>query len=145
VIVYFDTSAILKLLLVEHGSADAVRLWREAFRPVMGRLGYPEARAALAAARGDSRLSESAFALARRGLEVLRDQMTEVGVSRALASRAGRLAERHRLRGYDAVHLACALSLDGPDLLLATWDRELARAGLEEGLTVAPARGPSDG
>jgi hypothetical protein len=145
VIVYVDTSAILKLLLVEDGSADDLRLWREAFRRVIGRLCHPEARAALAAARRDTRLSESAFELACRGLEVLRGRVTEVGVSRDLATRAGQLAERHRLRGYDAVHLACALSIDGPDLLLATWDRDLARAGREAGISVAPARGPSGG
>ena len=38
--------------------------------------------------------------------------MRLVGVDHALARAAGTLAEAHALRGYDAVHLATALSID---------------------------------
>ena len=40
------------------------------------------------------------------------------------ARHAGDLAA-HALRGYDAVHLACALQRHGEDVLLATWDNAL--------------------
>ncbi|HEX4804396.1 MAG TPA: hypothetical protein VFU94_00725 [Conexibacter sp.] len=44
------------------------------------------------------------------------------------------------LRGYDAVHLASALAIDAPgELIVATWDEELAAAVVAEGRMVVPA------
>ncbi len=51
---------------------------------------------------------------------------------------AGELAEAHGLRGYDAVHLATALSIDVDSMLLATWDGDLARAAIAAGCSVSP-------
>lgn len=65
--------------------------------------------------------------------------MRLVGVDRELAQRAGALAAVHALRGYDAVHLATALAIDDPEIVLVTWDRDLARAGLAAGRAVIPA------
>lgn len=62
-----------------------------------------------------------------------------IGVDGSLARSAGRLAELRALRGYDAVHLASALTVDAADLVLATWDRDLADAAVAEALAVAPA------
>jgi predicted nucleic acid-binding protein len=52
--------------------------------------------------------------------------------------RAGEIAEQQALRGYDAVHLATALSIEDPDIALVTWDRDLAQAALRAGRSVAP-------
>lgn len=64
--------------------------------------------------------------------------MLLVAVDDALAREAGALAQRHALRGADAVHLATALAL-GDDVLVVTWDAELARAAQECGCATAPA------
>ena len=66
-------------------------------------------------------------------------EMTIIEVDRRLAATAGDLAERHSLRGYDAVHLASALAIDDPDLVVATWDDELGRAAIAAGRSAAPA------
>lgn len=64
-----------------------------------------------------------------------------VALDDALARQAGDLAERHALRGYDAVHLASALAIDVPgELVIATWDQELAAAAVAEGRMVVPAQ-----
>jgi hypothetical protein len=47
------------------------------------------------------------------------------------------LATQHALRGYDAVHLACALHLEGDDILLATWGHALNAAARATGELVA--------
>ena len=47
---YFDTSAVISLLIGEPSSASCARMWNEAARSVSLRLLYPEARAALARA-----------------------------------------------------------------------------------------------
>jgi hypothetical protein len=42
------------------------------------------------------------------------------------------------LRGFDAVHLVTALSIDSDSMLLATWDGDLARAAVAAGRSVSP-------
>lgn len=49
---------------------------------------------------------------------------------------AGDLAEDHALRGYDAVHLATALSVSEDDLVLVTGDSDLVTAATYLGLSV---------
>jgi predicted nucleic acid-binding protein len=65
--------------------------------------------------------------------------MRLIGLDWELAVMAGDIAERHALRGYDAVHLATALSIH--ELVLVTWDRDLARAALGSGRSVVPRQG----
>jgi hypothetical protein len=52
---------------------------------------------------------------------------------------AGQLAAQRALRGADAVHLASALAVDSPDLVVAVWDRRLHAGAVAERLAVAPA------
>lgn len=65
--------------------------------------------------------------------------MLPIGMDWSLARHAGELAEIHELRGYDAVHLATALAAVTLDLMLVTWDRDLARATAQSGIAVAPS------
>jgi uncharacterized protein len=52
---------------------------------------------------------------------------------------AGELARSLALRGPDAIHLAGALAIGDPDLVVAVWDWRL-HAGIQSaGLRVAPA------
>jgi len=52
------------------------------------------------------------------------------------------LAKSHAVRGADAVHLASALAVNDPDLVVAVWDRRLHAGMLAAGVRVAPARHP---
>lgn len=101
----------------------------------MVRLLMVEARAALAAARRARRLSAAQHRRAVGELASLVEQLAIVEITGELVDRAGQLAERLGLRGYDAVHLAAAL-FAGADVL-ATADAVLGRAGLRSGLHVA--------
>lgn len=53
---------------------------------------------------------------------------------------AGDIAERHGIRGADAVHLATAMRLRERDepILFATWDVRLRAAAKREGLRTLP-------
>lgn len=105
-----------------------------------GQLVYPEARAAVAAARRAGRIDDEIQRMAVAELDALYGELRIVGIDEPLARHAGELAERHALRGYDAVHLACALAVDADDVLLATWDRALNDAAYKTGrLLVNPA------
>jgi predicted nucleic acid-binding protein len=137
-IAYFDTSALIKTVLKEDGSQLADELWSRSSSRFASRLVYPEGRAALAAAQRAGRIDERAQRTAARDLEAACTSMALIGVDWVLAQRAGEIAERYALRGYDAVHLATALDAQGPDLVLVTWDRDLALAATTAGLAVVP-------
>jgi predicted nucleic acid-binding protein len=115
-------------------------LWDRASTAVSGQLVYPEARAAAAAAYRNGRLDAAELRAAVRAIDEIYEELTKVSVDAALARAAGEIAERRALRGYDAVHLASAKSIDSPDVVLATWDRALADAAGQEGLVVAPSQ-----
>jgi uncharacterized protein len=137
VIAYFDTSAVVPLLVAEPGSARAASLWDSADRIVSIRLVYPEARAALAQAERLGRLTARQLRDAVTGFDSLFEEIDIVEVDDALARRAGELAEVRQLRGYDAVHLAAADRVRDPNVVVIAGDGALLDAATAEGMTVA--------
>jgi predicted nucleic acid-binding protein len=136
-ILYFDTSALIKLIVVEDGSDLAAELWASGHPAASSMLSYPEGRAALAAARRQGRLGEVEHGQALAVFEELQEDLVMVGVDADLAHSAGEHAEALGLRGYDAVHLTTALELGDEEVVLVTWDRDLARAAEMVGLGLA--------
>lgn len=136
-IAYFDTSAVVPVLIVEPGTPRATQLWDAADRVVSARLVYPEGRAALAQAHRLGRLTARQLRAAVGELEARYDQLDLVEVDDELARRAGELAEAHALRGYDAVHLAAADRLRQPDLVVVAGDVGLLAAAKAERIATA--------
>lgn len=136
-IAYFDTSALIPLVIEESTSSGAARLWDSATRMVSVRLVYPEGRAALAQAQRMGRLSPRQLRSAVAGLESLDRQLDHVEVTAPLAARAGQLAEDHALRGYDAVHLAAVELITDEDLVVVVGDQDLKSAAHALGLATA--------
>ncbi len=141
-IAYFDTSAVVPLLVAEPGSARATTLWEGADRVVSVRLVYPEARAALAQAWLLGRMTTGQLRDAVTELESRYEELDLVDVDDGLVRRAGELAEAHSLRGYDAVHLAAADRLRDPDLVVVAGDRALLDAATGEGMAIAGVVSP---
>jgi predicted nucleic acid-binding protein len=137
VIVYFDTSALVPLIIAEPTSSAAVALWNGAARAVATPLAYVESHAALAQAERLGRITRHQLRCGLEELELLDRQLDRVEFTHALSVFAGEIAERHSLRAYDAVHLAGALTVGGPDLVFATADRRLATAASDAGLATA--------
>jgi hypothetical protein len=133
---YFETSAIVKHVMAEEGTEEAEALWDASDVALTSRLSYSEARAALAAARRAGRLSARSLEESKRALEDRFSELDPVELTVHIARSAGDLAEKHGLRGFDAVHLASALAIDGSGVTLVTWDRALARAGRAEGMAL---------
>jgi uncharacterized protein len=139
-LVYFDASALVKLVVEEEGSDVASALWDGCDAALSSRIAYPEVRAALAAARRNHDLDDDGHAMAMRDWEEFWAAVRPVELTRGVERHAGDLALRRALRGADAVHLASALAVAVPDLVLAAWDRRLHRAAAAERLAVAPGR-----
>ena len=138
-LVYFDSSALVKLFVPEVGSELAERAWDESAVPMSSRLAYPEVRAALAASVRRGILSPTELSRATRSWDELWSAAYPVELTAATAQRAGELAERHALSGADAVHLASALVAAPGGVVMVVWDGRLREAALVEGMPVVPA------
>jgi predicted nucleic acid-binding protein len=138
-VVYFDSSALVKLLVEEDDSSLADELWDRCDVPVTCRLAYPEVRAALAAAARAARIDARGLTAALLDWDDFWRRVRAVELTSVVAREAGRLAVDHPLSGADAVHLASALQLTD-DVIVATWDHRLHAAAVASGLAVVPAR-----
>lgn len=134
-IAYVDTSSLLKLLIDEDGSDRAELIWNAADVVASAALIVVEARAALAAATRGARLTAVQRRTVKGELVALVEDLTIVEITEDLIVDAAELAEREALRGYDAVHLAAALTV-GADLVTSA-DAALCDAAERRGLAVA--------
>jgi predicted nucleic acid-binding protein len=139
-LVYFDSSAFVKLIVEEAGSDLAAELWDGCDAAVASRLAYPEVRAALAAAARNHDLTGPELDGAEQAWEGYWAATRPVELTAAVERNAGQLARSHALRGADAVHLASALAIGDPDLVVAVCDRRLHSGTLAAGIRVAPAQ-----
>ncbi len=135
---YLDTSALLKLCVLETGSDLAVAVWREADAVVTSRVADAEVRSVLASAERIGRIDAAPAAAARDRWAELWPELFKVEVDARLADRAADLCDRRPLRAGDALHLASALTLAEASPVFVAWDRRLATAGRAEGLQVLP-------
>lgn len=136
-IAYLDTSALIPLIIEEPGSERAGRVWDIAEHVLSVRLVYAEARAALAQAARTDRLPAEELPGTVASLGELYEQLALIEVDDVLVRRAGELAERHALRGSDAVHLAAAERVADDEMVLVAGDRELLAAAATLGLALA--------
>lgn len=141
-IVYFDSSAFVKLLVEEEGSDVAAALWDGCDVAVSSRLAYPEVRAALAAAGRVGRLDRDGQRCAEVAWEEFWSSARAVELTESISQRAGELAGEHALRGADAVHLASVLAMGPGELLFAVWDRRLRTGVRAAGVSVVPRDAP---
>ena len=130
-IAYFDTSAVMPLLVAEVGSDRAAALWDGADRVASARLVYSEARVALAQAERLDRPTARQLREAVTEFESLFEEIELVEVDAVLARRAGDLAEVRQLRGFGAVHLAAADRVRDPDVVMVGGDGALLAAAAE--------------
>jgi len=141
-IVYMDTSSLVKLYIEEEYSRD-VRIWAEEAEIIAtSRIAYPEILSALNRRfrKGD---------ISRRVLNVLIDGFTREWNDFVIIDfdeiEAGRLASKYALRGLDAIHLSSLKILSSAnknlDLCFTSFDKRLNEAVSKEGFRVLSARG----
>jgi predicted nucleic acid-binding protein len=131
VILYLDSSALVKRYIQEKASQD-VNAWIEAADMVVtGLITRIEVAAAIARA-GRMKLIPPDEALA--ALSQLRtewESIQRLPITENTVVRGDSLAVEHILRGYDATHLACALIWQetlGMPVTLASFDGQLIEA-----------------
>ena len=134
-IIYVDTSTLIKLIVEEAGSDRAELIWQTADSLASARLIVVEAHAALAAAARSQRLSADQFEASKMELAAFVGDLHLVEVTEELVDDAAELAEVEALRGYDAVHLAAALFVGAT--VLTSADDALCDAAGRRGMHVA--------
>ena len=137
--IYFDSSALVKLVVPEEDGADvaAAMLERDAARFTC-MLSYPETRSALQRRHRNAELSQVQISAAQSDFTEIVARFNLIDVAREDFLRAADLVTRFSLSGADAVHLATALAMQvDSELTFLTWDRQAAAAD-SLGLTVQP-------
>lgn len=141
-ILFCDTSALVKLYVAEEGS-DLMRSEADAAQALaVSRLAWAEAMAALARRVRESPADETAIQQARGRLRGHWGQYLVVEASQAVVEHAGELAETFALRAYDAIQLASARLLSkhgGEPVAFACFDGRLRKAARVLGMTSVPA------
>jgi predicted nucleic acid-binding protein len=139
VILYLDTSALVKLYVDEPGTSSVIAQVDAASVVATARVAYAEARAAFARKRREGGLDAGGLRQVVRRLDDDWSAYSVVEVNELLVRRAGSLAERHGLRGYDAIHLAASLEIRHArgEVQFACFDDQLRRAARRERLQIA--------
>ncbi|MCX5946499.1 MAG: type II toxin-antitoxin system VapC family toxin [Cyanobacteria bacterium] len=140
-ILYCDTSALIKLLIREPHSDQMQEVCRRAEAIAVGRITWAEVMAGLARRQRVDPASGDDLEQARQNLIQSWQSFAIVEVSQKLVETAGRFADAFSLRAYDSVQLAAAHALqaatDEP-VTFACFDRRLNQAALLLQLAVLP-------
>ena len=140
-IAYLDASALVKRYIIERGSRETIALTADSEMTATSIVSRAEVAAALAKAVRASYVKNEVARNAQRRFAGDWPDLVRVSVTEALVERAEGLAWEHGLRGYDAVHLASALTWHesvGEDIVLATFDQQLWEAAKRTGLKTWP-------
>jgi predicted nucleic acid-binding protein len=141
VLLFCDTSALIKLLIDEPDSAQIHQASERAGLIAACRITWAEAMAAMARRQRNDPTSADDIETARQRLTMLWSSFTIVEVSQKLVEAAGRFADGFALKGYDSVQLAAAHELHvntEQKVLFACYDRRLNQAAQLLQLDVMP-------
>ncbi|AKX95051.1 twitching motility protein PilT [Moorella thermoacetica] len=142
---YLDTSALVKLYIYEEGTPEVKELAANSLIVATCKIAYAEARAALARGHRERALDDAVYTQAVTALKDDWRNYFAIEVSDALIDKAGELAERHQLRGFDAVHLAAVLMLKQQvkdNITVACWDKKFWQALKANNFTLLPEELP---
>ena len=140
-IVYVDASALVKRYVAEAGSVEVDALIGSAQVVGTGIISRAEVAAALGRSVRMEIITREGAAKALQVFSADWESLIRLPVTETLVARAGLLALEQVLRGYDAMHLATALTWRetlGEEITLATFDRELWHGAQATGLTPWP-------
>jgi predicted nucleic acid-binding protein len=134
VILYLDTSSLLKLYLEEAGTKDVQSRVARADVVATSVIAYPEAHAALARRHREGALTTREFNTVAEDFRDTWHRFLAVGLSTPVYTRAGTLAVSHGLRGMDGIHLASCVELFQNDdrVEFLSHDLKLTRAAAKE-------------
>ncbi|GAA2237015.1 hypothetical protein GCM10010401_06420 [Rarobacter faecitabidus] len=133
-LVYFDSAAILSLIVESPRTRLARRLWHGADLIATAHVARVQVPAALAQARRAGLIGEAGLDSSLATWRGVLDASYVLEAGPDLSDRAAGLVLEHDLRSDDAWHLAAAEKLLSGGGIGALWDERLSRAVAELGL-----------
>ena len=110
-VIYLDTSSLVKLYVEEEDSPEVADLVKSSKITATSMVAYPETRAALARRFRENMFKPREY---RQLISFFNNDWENymiVRLTKKLVRLAGDLAEKHGLRGFDAIHLSSAMTL----------------------------------
>lgn len=138
-ILYLDTSALVKRYVIEEGTNVVDRLWQKATYVATSVVAYAESMAAFSRKTREGLLNSDDFKRIITFLEADYKHFILIPVAEELNETIKGLVEKYPLRGFDAIHLASAILLSEGGLKEITFlcfDKLLSEAAYSEGLNI---------
>lgn len=136
-ILYLDTSSLVKLYVTENGSEQIHQMVASAYAVATCRIALPEFYSALTRRFNNREISLEDYQLVSTSFDADWNRLYSLDFDEV---KAGQLVCRHGLRGADAIHLASALLLmntgNEVELVFASADNKLNEAAAKEGFKV---------
>lgn len=138
-IVYLDTSSLVKLYVDEYGSEKIREIVNTSRVIATSKIAYAEARAAFARKQREGGFSPKQL---RKIVEELNrdwDSYFVLEITDGVIRTAGEVAEKHILRGFDAIHLASSIHLKnktGSEIYFSSGDLKLNQIAEKERMLV---------
>ncbi len=136
-ILYLDTSSLVKLYVEESESSKIAEMVDSCKVAATSLIAYAEARAAYARRFREKAFGKKEYHLLLSAFEEDWKNYFIIRVKSALVKLAGDFAEKHALRGFDAIHLSSAVTLKNEiesPVYFSCFDERLLAASGAEGL-----------
>jgi len=136
-IVYLDTSSLVKLYIEEDESSKVDALVKSSEVTATSLVAYAEARAAFARRFREKAFPSDEYNRMKEFFDKDWSRYLILNVTEDMIRQAGNLAEKHALRGFDSIHLASALTLRQElfsPIVFSCFDDKLQKASERENL-----------
>ena len=139
-IAYFDSSSIVKWFFDEPFMELARDIKDKAGSIFTSLISFPEVLSAFNRAWKDGRCLKPEMEIVRDEFMRIWPDFRWIKIDERLIGRTENLIFRHNLRGFDALHMASAISLmkesAGIELFFSSFDKNLNRAAQKEGFLI---------
>ncbi len=136
-IVYLDTSSLVKLYVEEDESSKVDALVKSSEVTATSLVAFAEARAAFARRFREKAFTKNEYNRLKEFFDKDWSRYLILSVTEDMIRLASDLAEKHALKGFDSIHLASALTLRqelSSPILFSCFDDTLQKASEREGL-----------
>jgi len=136
-IVYLDTSSLVKLYIEEDESSKVDVLVKSSEVTATSLVAYAEARAAFARRFREKAFTTDEYNRLKEFFDKDWNRYLILSVTKDMIRLAGDMAEKHALRGFESIHLASALTLRqelSSPIVFSCFDDNLQKASEREDL-----------
>ena len=140
-ILYLDTSAMVKRYFSEPFSEEVISNWKNAAEIITSSVAYAEAMASFHRKKRDVDISSRSIKKIIKSFLLDWESFIRIEVTDELNRYIDKIVERHPLRGFDAIHLASCLLVKErlpENILFMCFDQHLTKAAQLEGLDTFP-------